>query len=92
MVTMRKLLVLAVLVLAFVAVPIAAAGSSVLTGYGASSQPVVEVKGATESSKPSSSGPSTLPFTGTDLGVFVVAGVLLVGVGFGLRRLGRNKA
>lgn len=89
---MKKALVLGVMVVALVVVPWASAGSSVLTGYGSQSQPVVEVKGATESSKPSSSGPSTLPFTGTDLGVFVVAGVILVGLGFGLRRLGRNKA
>jgi hypothetical protein len=89
---MKKTLALLVLVVALTVVPFAAAGSSVLSGYGSASKPVVQVKGATESSKPASSGPSTLPFTGTDLGVFVVAGVILVGVGFGLRRLGRNKA
>jgi hypothetical protein len=33
---------------------------------------------------------STLPFTGLDLGVVLAAGVLLIGVGFGLRRVTRK--
>ncbi len=38
-----------------------------------------------------SSGPATLPFTGSDLVIFMVAGVALVGLGLGLRRAGRDK-
>src|SRR5262245_10758646 len=35
----------------------------------------------------SSGGGGSLPFTGSDLGVIGAAGALLVGLGFGLRRL-----
>jgi hypothetical protein len=38
-------------------------------------------------SGPSSSGGGSLPFTGSDLGVVAAAGGLLLGLGFGLRRL-----
>jgi hypothetical protein len=87
---MKKTLVMMIVVLAMIVVPFAMAGSSVLSGYGESSQPVAEVKGATAGQQAASSGPSTLPFTGTDLAVVVVAGIALVGVGFGLRKLGRQ--
>jgi hypothetical protein len=87
-------------------VPAALADSSTaLDGYGSNAaKPVVQVKGASggkTSTTPStpaaapvatSSGPSTLPFTGTDIGVFMVAGIALVGLGFGLRRLGRDNS
>ncbi len=39
---------------------------------------------------PSSDGGGTLPFTGLDLGVIALAGVLLVFAGFGLHRLTRK--
>jgi hypothetical protein len=88
----KNAFVLLTVVLALLAAPVALAGSgSVLTEYGtAGSQPVVQVKGSTASTTPKSS-PSQLPFTGTDLLVFVVAGTALMGVGFGMRRLGREK-
>jgi hypothetical protein len=94
---MRKFVALAFVVAAIVVVPTAlAGGSTALDGYGSSAaKPVVQVKGTTGSSSPSSSqatGGETLPFTGSDLAVFVGAGAVLVGLGFGLRRLGRNKA
>jgi hypothetical protein len=38
----------------------------------------------------STTGSSTLPFTGLDLGVICAAGVLLIGVGFTLRRVTRK--
>jgi hypothetical protein len=91
---MKKIVALTVVVVALAAVPFASAGSSVLTTYGGSSTPVVQVKGATGSGTPQAqtSGPSTLPFTGVDLVLITVAGVTMLGVGFGLRRLGRNRA
>lgn len=91
---MKKALTLLIVVFALVTVPVASAGSSVLNGYGTSgSAPVVQVKGSTGSNTPttSSSGPSQLPFTGADLIVFIAAGTALMGVGFGLRRLAREK-
>ena len=88
---MKKLTMLAVVVAMLVVVPFAA-GSSVLSGYGTSgSKPVVLVKGTTSSSKPVASG-ATLPFTGVDLLLITGAGIALVGVGAGLRRLGRDKS
>ena len=89
---MKKLTVLAVVLVVLVIAPVAAAGSSVLSGYGTSgSKPVVQVRGATTSSKPVASG-ATLPFTGSDLLLITGAGIALVGVGVGLRRLGRDKS
>ena len=89
---LKKLTVLAVVIAMLVVAPLAAAGSSVLSGYGTSgSKPVVLVKGTTSSSKPVASG-ATLPFTGVDLLLITGAGIALVGVGAGLRRLGRDKS
>jgi hypothetical protein len=88
-----KLLILAWIVGAFVLVPAALADSStVLGGYGSNAaQPVVQVKGAKATSKtsaaPVTATSGTLPFTGSDLTLFVVGGVLLVGLGIGLRRM-----
>lgn len=89
---MKKTLVTVVVVLAMIAVPMAAASSSVLSAYGESSEPLAQVQGATagQGEVTASSGPSTLPFTGSDLVVFMAAGIALVGVGFGLRKLGRQ--
>jgi hypothetical protein len=47
-------------------------------GGGSSSSPTTS---------PSSAGGGSLPFTGSDLGVVAAAGGLLLGLGFGLRRL-----
>lgn len=68
--------------------------SSVLSGYGGSgAKPVVVVKGETTSGQPPASAAAggTLPFTGSDLGVMVAAGVALAGLGLGMRRLARDK-
>lgn len=68
-------------------------------------KPVVKVAGTKTSStsKPAKSAAvvtsapapvakaDQLPFTGIDLGVVLVAGVALAGVGFGMRRLSRQK-
>jgi len=99
---MKKLAVIGFVIAALVMVPAALADSStVLDGYGSNAaKPVVQVKGTTGSNAPTSSsgagaassGPSTLPFTGSDLAVFMVAGVVLVGIGVGLRRLGRDQS
>jgi hypothetical protein len=89
---LKKLTMLAVVIAMLVVAPLAAAGSSVLSGYGTSgSKPVVQVKGSTSASKPVASGAS-LPFTGADLLLITGAGIALVGVGAGLRRLGRDKS
>jgi hypothetical protein len=89
---LKKFTMLAVVIAMLVVAPLAAAGSSVLSGYGTSgSKPVVQVKGSTSSSKPVASG-ATLPFTGSDLLLITGAGIALVGVGAGLRRLGRDKS
>jgi hypothetical protein len=93
----RKVVVLGVTVIALlVAVPFAAAAggsSSVVSGYGQQAvAPSIQVKDKTASLGGTSPSTGTLPFTGTDLGVFAAAGIVLLGVGFGLRRLGRNKA
>jgi hypothetical protein len=59
------------------------AGSSSVSGYGGQAggveQEVESVGGA-------------LPFTGLDLGLLIGGGLLLLAVGAGLRRLGREKA
>ena len=93
----KRALALVIVVVALVAVPVASS-SSVLTAYAsAGSAPVVEVKGTYESSKPAtasavpSNAPSQLPFTGADLIVIVGAGIALMGLGLGLRRLGHDK-
>lgn len=67
--------------------------TSVVSGYGGqASKPVVVVKGESTGTKPAAAGPSTLPFTGADLGVLVGAGGVLLALGLGMRRLGRDKA
>ena len=94
---MRKFVVIGVaLVALLVAVPFAAAAggsSSIVNGYGNQSvAPSIQVKDKSASLGSTSPSTGTLPFTGTDLGVFAAAGVVLLGVGIGLRRLGRRKA
>jgi hypothetical protein len=97
---MKKLVAIGVAIVVLVAVPVALAAdsSTALDGYGSSAaNPVVQVKGSTASSPAATtaagtSSGGTLPFTGLDLAVVLVAGTVLVGLGFGLRRLGRDKA
>jgi hypothetical protein len=79
---------------------VALAGSSTVLGaYGSNSaKPVIKVDSAVVKSNHTTSSatqPSTvakLPFTGSDLVFITVAGIGLLGLGIGLRRLGRNKS
>lgn len=103
---MKKIISIGMVVAALFVVPFAAGASSLLSAYGSQgSTPIVEVKSSTASqptsptaaqpSQPaesvSSSGPAQLPFTGLDLVVLVGLGAGLLGVGFGVRRLARDK-
>ena len=86
---MKKFVVAAFLALLIV-VPAAGAASgsgATTTQYGGQSA----VQGALgeTASAPSTSG--TLPFTGIDLGVIVLAGVVLVVMGVSLRRFARRE-
>jgi hypothetical protein len=47
---------------------------------------------ATATAPVKGSGPGTLPFTGSDLAIFVALGSGLVVAGFGLRKLGRDES
>jgi hypothetical protein len=79
-----------------VAVPAAYAGGSTLkTGYA----PTAHNIAGTVAKKPAKTGQSgtapvktsgTLPFTGLDLGLFAGAAIVLTGIGFGFRRVGRQ--
>jgi hypothetical protein len=51
-----------------------------------------QVAAASSFTPPGSDGGGTLPFTGLDLGVVALAGVLLVFAGFGLHRLTRKQS
>ena len=96
---------LCVLVVGLLVPATALADNSVLNGYGGQAStpvikvgkasppatdvenaPVVQVKGAS----PATSG--TLPFTGTDLVWFVLAGGALLVVGAGLRKFGNERS
>jgi hypothetical protein len=91
----KRVFSLWVVVTVLAVVPVASAGSSLLGAYGSeSAKPVVAVKGTTLASGPTNAAAGTegqLPFTGVDLATLVGAGVLLLGVGFGVRRLAGAK-
>jgi hypothetical protein len=79
-----------------VAVPAAFAGGSTLkTGYASTAHNVAGAV-AKKPAKPGSSAiapvktSGTLPFTGLDLGLFAGAAIVLTGIGFGFRRVGRQ--
>lgn len=98
-VRMKRFLLIAVVLASLAITPIAAAGdSSVLNAYATNgSKAIIQVKSATTTdTKPTTTSnagaPSSLPFTGTDIMVFLVVGSGLVLLGGGLRRLGRDKA
>jgi hypothetical protein len=90
---------LAVASVAVLLVPAAAMAQSSDEGYGGPGNVISGLEqgsggGGGNGSAPSSSQPvkaqaqgGNLPFTGSDLGVLAAAGGLLVGLGFGLRRL-----
>jgi hypothetical protein len=98
--SVKKVISTGIVVAALGLVPMASAGSSLLSGYGSPwSKPIVVVQGVSTSTatsksaspKVTSNGPARLPFTGVDLAVFVAAGAGLVIVGFGVRKLGRDE-
>jgi hypothetical protein len=96
---MKRFVTLAatVIVVVSVAAQVAMAGSTVLGAYGSNAaKPVLKAKGAVAShvkgAVVSAQGAKTLPFTGSDLAVVSIAGIALLGLGFGLRRLGRDRS
>jgi hypothetical protein len=73
------------LVVTAVLAPTATAGSgSAVRTYGG---PGANVQGQVDTQTT-----GTLPFTGLDVAVLVVAGLLMLSVGIVIRRLGRNRA
>jgi hypothetical protein len=86
---MKRLYVVSValLLVALALSPLATAGNGTSeAGYGGESAVQVAL---VESAQASSAG--SLPVTGTDLGLAVAGGVVLLLVGFGMRRLGRQR-
>jgi hypothetical protein len=91
---MKKIVTLFAVVAVMVAAQAAMAGSSTVLGaYGSNSaKPIVKVNGATSTANAAAQPKgATLPFTGADLVVVSIAGVALLGLGLGLRRVGRDK-
>jgi len=87
---MRKVLTLSFVVLALAVAPaaLAASGSGATTeGYGGQST-IQQTLGGSSGTPPTTSG--ALPFTGVDLGVIIAAGVVLLVMGVGLRRVSRR--
>ena len=94
---MKKRIMLVALVAALAVTSVAFAGpSTVLGAYGSNSaKPVIRVKAAVATSSATTAQPvqaGTLPFTGSDLGLITVAGIALLALGIGLRKVGRNKS
>ena len=91
---MKKYIMLVALVAALTVTSVAVAGpSTVLGAYGSNSaKPVIRVAAAEATSTTQPAKTTTLPFTGSDLGFITVAGIGLLGLGLGLRRVGRNKS
>jgi hypothetical protein len=82
----KKLVTVCACLLAVVAVsaPVALAQQSSVDGYGGGAGGIQsEVEGG---------GGGSLPFTGLDLGLLIGGGLVLLAVGFGLRRLARGNA
>ena len=92
----QKTIAAAIAALSLMAPAAAVAQSSSIEGYGP--DPRSEFQGQAQRDDPpssSSQGASgddggSLPFTGLDLGLLAAAGVVLTGVGFGMRRLTRR--
>jgi len=95
---MKRIVALAiVVVIVSVAAQAALAGSSTVLGsYGSNgAKPVLKVKGGQAHAQQGVKGAVSsgkLPFTGIDLTVVSIAGIALLGLGFGLRRLGRERS
>jgi hypothetical protein len=86
---LRRLIVLS-LALAVLAIPTAPAVASVTDGYATpAGVSQTQVTDPTRNATTSTSG-STLPFTGLDLGLMLVGGVVLLGGGLVLKRFTRR--
>lgn len=90
---MKKLTVQLVAVAAgLVFAACAFAGSSLSTGYEGKSGVEATVAKTTSPAQTQGSTAGTLPFTGLDLTLIVVGGVVLLLAGAGLRRVARDKS
>ena len=93
----RVYVLVAVGVAALVVASAALGGGSLVSSYGGQAQQAL-VKTSSAAKPAQAQAPAqakasgTLPFTGLDLGVFVVAGGALVLTGVALRRFGRQKS
>ena len=81
---MKRVLLIAMLVVALAAPAALADNGTSKAGYGGQAQVQDEV--AT-----TGGGGGTLPFTGADLGLLVVGGGLFAAAGLAMRRAGRNR-
>jgi Alphavirus glycoprotein J len=87
---MLRRLILLSLALAALAIPAAPAVASVTDGYATpAGVSQTQVTDPTRNATASTSG-STLPFTGLDLGLMLVGGVVLLGGGLVLKRFTRR--
>ena len=84
---MKRLAIMSVglLAAAVVYAPLALAQQSSVDGYGGAGGVQSEVEGG-------GGAGGSLPFTGMDLGLLIGGGLVLLAVGFGLRRLARGNA
>jgi hypothetical protein len=86
-----SLVVLALLVVAPTAFAGGGSSSSILNGYGKVAAVTAKVtKPKATKPIPTTKPGTTLPFTGLDLGIVGGFAVLLIGLGVGMRRLGRS--
>jgi hypothetical protein len=88
---LRKLA--ALIVIAGLLAPASLAANGTITkGYGGQGGTVQAVLGAKTAPKATTAvaSSSALPFTGADLALVSIAGMALLGMGFGLRRIARN--
>ncbi len=90
---LNKTIVASIAALCLVVPSAAVAQSSSLEGY---SEPRADIEGSsanrdpgTESGAKPTVDSGSLPFTGLDLGLMAAGGVVLAGMGFGMRRLSR---
>jgi len=86
--SVKRLMGLIMIVLAVMLVPAAAAQDPTVKAYGGVAG---EVQGSLDEPATSETGTlGTLPFTGLDLAFAGGAGILLVGLGYGLRQAARK--
>jgi hypothetical protein len=80
----RRIIMTGAALLTGVLAPAALAQQSSVDGYGS-------ISGGIQSDVEGGAG-GALPFTGLDLGLLIGGGLLLLAIGFGLRRLARGTA